>query len=107
MSLDPDIRLGYTAKIEEIDVRVLESRVLLHRHSTKDTTAQVTSSLHHIICVTLKDVTLGLSILLGLSIFRISLYFPSSRTRKTSPSKMMALSPCKFTTAARIASAIV
>lgn len=36
---------------------MLESCVLLHRHSTKDTTAPVTSSLHHIICVTLKDGT--------------------------------------------------
>lgn len=46
---------GYTTKIEEIDVRVLGSHVLLHRRSTKDTTAPVTSSLHHIIYVTLKD----------------------------------------------------
>ena len=57
MSLGTDIRAGYTTNIEEVDVRVLDSRVLLHRHSTKDTTAQVTSSLHHIICVTLKDGT--------------------------------------------------
>jgi hypothetical protein len=57
MSLGTDIRVGYTTKIEEVDVRVLDSRVLLHRHSTKDTTAPVTSSLHHIICVTLKDGT--------------------------------------------------
>ncbi|GAB7329050.1 hypothetical protein MBLNU13_g00892t1 [Cladosporium sp. NU13] len=48
---------GYTTKIEEVDVRVLDSRVLIHRHSTKDTTAPETQSIHHIICVTLKDGT--------------------------------------------------
>lgn len=52
-----DVLVGYTTKIEEVDVRVLDSRVLLHRHSTKDTTAPVTQSIHHIICVTLKDGT--------------------------------------------------
>lgn len=55
MKLCTDIQVGCTTKIEEVDVRVLDSRKLLHRHSTKDTTAPVTSSLHHIICVTLKD----------------------------------------------------
>lgn len=52
-----DSPVGYTKKIEEVDVRVLGSRVLLHRHSTKDTTAPATQSVHHVICVTLKDGT--------------------------------------------------
>jgi hypothetical protein len=57
MKFHTDVFAGYTAKIEEVDVRVLGSRVLLHRKSTKDTTAPVTQSIHHIICVTLKDGT--------------------------------------------------
>lgn len=52
-----DSPVGYTTKIEEVDLRVLGSRVLLHRHSTKDTTAPATQSVHHVICVTLKDGT--------------------------------------------------
>lgn len=50
-----DILTGYTTKIEEVDVRVLDSCVLLRRHSTKDKTVPITQNIHHIICVTLKD----------------------------------------------------
>ena len=52
-----DISAGYTTKIEELDVCVLDSHVLVRRHSTKDTTVPITQSIHHLICVTLKDGT--------------------------------------------------
>jgi hypothetical protein len=48
---------GYTAKVEEVDVRVLGSRMMLERHSTRDTTVSVARSIHRIICVALKDGT--------------------------------------------------
>lgn len=57
INLRTDILVGYTTQIEEVDVQVLDSRLLLHRHSTKDTTAPATQSIHHVICVTLKDGT--------------------------------------------------
>jgi hypothetical protein len=57
INLHTDILVGYTTKIEEVDVQILGSHLLLHRHSTKDTTALATQSIHHVICVTLKDGT--------------------------------------------------
>lgn len=49
--------IGYTTKVEEVDLRVFDSRVLLHRHYLGDTAVPVSQNIHHVIYVTLKDGT--------------------------------------------------
>lgn len=50
------IRIVYVAKIEEVDVRIFESRVLI-RYYPKGTASAASNNLHHVLCVTLKDGT--------------------------------------------------
>jgi hypothetical protein len=46
--------VGYVTRIEEVDVQISDSHVLL-RHQTKGTTAVALQNTHHVVRVTLKD----------------------------------------------------
>jgi hypothetical protein len=46
--------IGYVAKIEELDVRVFDSRLLLRHHLDHSATA-ASQNIHHAVCVTLRD----------------------------------------------------
>lgn len=46
---------GYTARVEEIDVRMFNSRILTYRHHANDPSTAVSDNVHHILRVTLKD----------------------------------------------------
>ena len=48
---------GYVTLVEEVDIRMLHSRVLLRRHCSYDKSVPTLQSVHHVICVTLKDGT--------------------------------------------------
>jgi hypothetical protein len=45
----------YTAKVEEVDVRMFKSCISTYRHHTNDPSTPVSETVHHILRVTLKD----------------------------------------------------
>ena len=46
---------GYTARVEEMDIRMFKSRISTYRHHANDPSTPVSDTVHHILRVTLKD----------------------------------------------------
>lgn len=84
---------GYTAKVEEVDVRMLRSRILTFRHRANDPSTPIFDTVHHILRVTLKDGSVWAVDVAGAQYGQHSPVVPFAQYARDSIAKILATRP--------------